>query len=73
MINVKNVVIFCFIGFTVDMQSFMICNLSMVLFVGVALGQSENFLIKGDLQTIFRYSYLKVYKFITLGTKFKNL
>ena len=30
-------------------------------------------LIQGDLQTIFRFSYLKVYKLITLGTKFKNL
>ena len=29
--------------------------------------------LKGDLQTIFRFSYLKVYKLITLGTKFKNL
>ena len=30
-------------------------------------------IFKGDLQTIFRVSYLKVYKLITLGTKFKNL
>ena len=29
--------------------------------------------LKGDLQTIFRFSYLKVYKLITLETKFKNL
>ena len=29
--------------------------------------------LKGDLQTIFRFSYMKVYKLITLGTKFKNL
>ena len=29
--------------------------------------------VKGDLQTIFRFSYLKIYKLITLGTKFKNL
>ena len=29
--------------------------------------------IKGDLQTICRFSYMKVYKLITLGTKFKNL
>ena len=29
--------------------------------------------IKGDLQTTFRFSYLKVHKLITLGTKFKNL
>ena len=29
--------------------------------------------IKGDLQTICRFSYRKVYKLITLGTKFKNL
>ena len=29
-------------------------------------------IVKGDLQTIFRFSYLKVYKLITLGTKFKG-
>ena len=29
--------------------------------------------IKGDLQTIFRFSYLKVHKLITMGMKFKNL
>ena len=29
--------------------------------------------IKGELQTICRFSYMKVYKLITLGTKFKNL
>ena len=29
--------------------------------------------IKGDLQTIFWFSYLKAYKLITLRTKFKNL
>ena len=29
--------------------------------------------LKGDLQTICRFSYMKVYKVITLGTKFKNL
>ena len=29
--------------------------------------------LKGDLQMIFRFSYLKRYKLITLGTKFKNL
>ena len=29
-------------------------------------------LLKGDLQTIFRFSYLKVYKLITLGTKFNE-
>ena len=29
--------------------------------------------IKGNLRTIVRYSYLKVYKLITLGTKFQNL
>ena len=28
---------------------------------------------KGDLRTICRFSYMKVYKLITLGTKFKNL
>ena len=32
-----------------------------------------NFSIKGDLQTIFRFSYLDVYKLITMGMKFKNL
>ena len=30
-------------------------------------------LIKGDLRTICRFSYIKVYKLITLGTKFKTL
>ena len=30
-------------------------------------------LIKGDLRTICRFSYMKVYKLITLGTKFKTL
>ena len=30
-------------------------------------------MVKGDLQRAFRFSYLKVYKLITLGTKFKNL
>ena len=30
-------------------------------------------IVKGDLQTIFRFSYLKVYKLITMGMKFKNL
>ena len=34
--------------------------------------QSE-IMIEGDLQTIFRFSYLKVYKLITLETKFMNL
>ena len=30
--------------------------------------------LKGDLQTICRFSYnMRVYKLITLGTKFKNL
>ena len=29
--------------------------------------------IKGDLRTICRFSYIKVYKLITLGTKFKTL
>ena len=29
--------------------------------------------LKGDLQTIFRFSYLKVYTLITMGKKFKNL
>ena len=29
--------------------------------------------VKGDLQTICRFSYMKVYKLITLDTKFKNL
>ena len=28
---------------------------------------------KGDLQTIFRFPYLKVYKLITMGMMFKNL
>ena len=30
-------------------------------------------MVKGDLQTIFRFFYLKVYKVITMGMKFKNL
>ena len=30
-------------------------------------------LFKGDLRTICRFSYIKVYKLITLGTKFKTL
>ena len=30
-------------------------------------------LFKGDLRTICRFSYMKVYKLITLGTKFKTL
>ena len=30
-------------------------------------------IVKGDLQTIFTFSYLKVYKLITMGMKFKNL
>ena len=30
-------------------------------------------LCKGDLRTICRFSYMKVYKLITLGTKFKTL
>ena len=29
--------------------------------------------LKGDLRTICRCSYIKVYKLITLGTKFKTL
>ena len=29
--------------------------------------------LKGDLHTICRFCYLRVYKLITLGTKFKNL
>ena len=29
--------------------------------------------VKGDLRTICRFSYMKVYKLITLGTKFKTL
>ena len=29
--------------------------------------------LKGDLRTICRFSYIKVYKLITLGTKFKTL
>ena len=29
--------------------------------------------VKGDLQAIFRFSHLKVYKLITMGMKFKNL
>ena len=32
-----------------------------------------SYCIKGDLQTIFRFSYLKVHKLITMGMKFKNL
>ena len=31
------------------------------------------FIFKGDLRTICRFSYMKVYKLITLGTKFKTL
>ena len=34
---------------------------------------SSVFPIKGDLRTICRFSYMKVYKLITLGTKFKTL
>ena len=30
-------------------------------------------MLKGDLRTICRFSYIKVYKLITLGTKFKTL
>ena len=30
-------------------------------------------IVKGDLQTICRFSYMKVHKLITLGTKFQNL
>ena len=30
-------------------------------------------ILKGDLRTICRFSYMKVYKLITLGTKFKTL
>ena len=41
---------------------------------GHASGNSQNeAALKGDLQTICRFSYMKVYKLITLGTKFKNL
>ena len=29
--------------------------------------------VKGDLRTICRFSYMIVYKLITLGTKFKTL
>ena len=32
-----------------------------------------NNVFKGDLRTICRFSYMKVYKLITLGTKFKTL
>ena len=35
--------------------------------------QGVPFKIKGDLRTICRFSYRKVYKLITLGTKFKTL
>ena len=33
----------------------------------------NNCSFKGDLRTICRFSYMKVYKLITLGTKFKTL
>ena len=33
----------------------------------------SRFSLKGDLRTICRFSYMKVYKLITLGTKFKIL
>ena len=33
----------------------------------------HSFQFKGDLRTICRFSYMKVYKLITLGTKFKTL
>ena len=33
----------------------------------------HNSVFKGDLWTICRFSYMKVYKLITLGTKFKTL
>ena len=37
-------------------------------------GQMEDRVyLKGDLRTICRFSYMKVYKLITLGTKFKTL
>ena len=36
----------------------------------VHVGVSKS--IKGDLRTICRFSYMKVYKLITLGTKFKT-
>ena len=32
-----------------------------------------NMTLKGDLRTICRFSYMKVYNLITLGTKFKTL
>ena len=35
--------------------------------------KEDFFSLKGDLQTICRFSYMKVYKLITLGTTFKNL
>ena len=37
------------------------------------LSQVANLAFKGDLQTIFRFSYLKVHKLITMGMKFKNV
>ena len=41
------------------------------------LGRISKFIpqvyLKGDLRTICRFSYMKVYKLITLGTKFKTL
>ena len=38
-----------------------------------SLWQKLLLLLKGDLRTICRFSYMKVYKLITLGTKFKTL
>ena len=36
-------------------------------------GDNKSYGVKGDLRTICRFSYMKVYKLITLGTKFKTL
>ena len=45
------------------------CAVSIIL-IPLLFGTGIN---KGDLQTICRFSYMKVYKLITLRTKFKNL
>ena len=35
--------------------------------------QNYTLALKGEVQTIFTFSYPKVYKLITMGMKFKNL
>ena len=54
------------LSFHVTMTLFLFKTLNCVL-------QMCRITFKGDLQTICRFSYMKVFKLITLGTKFKNL